>query len=82
MRLHYAFDGGEAFCETLQFGHALPGARSPLRAGFEVALEALHLAAGISYYKAFAPPRMAVDGAALSKAKRDFFQTLYEEGLG
>lgn len=80
--LHYGFDGGPRFCEMLNFGAPLPEAGSPLRAGFDAAMTAVHLAAGISYYKAFLPPKMIVDGAALSQDSHDFFQALYENGLG
>jgi UDP-N-acetyl-alpha-D-muramoyl-L-alanyl-L-glutamate epimerase len=80
--LHYAFDDGPRFRETLDFGVALPPPGSPLRPGFEAALSALHIAAGISYYKAFIPPEMVIEGEPLSKPRRDFFQTLYENGLG
>lgn len=82
VQLRYGFDGGETFCERLEFSVPLPSMDSPLRPGFEAAIAAVHLAAGISYYKAFLPPRMIVEGWALSKTQRDFFQTLYENGLG
>jgi UDP-N-acetyl-alpha-D-muramoyl-L-alanyl-L-glutamate epimerase len=82
VRLHYAFAGGESFCETLQFGAALPDTQSPLRPGFAAALDALHLAAGISYYKAYLPPRMRIVGRELANEARDVFQTLYCRGLG
>jgi UDP-N-acetyl-alpha-D-muramoyl-L-alanyl-L-glutamate epimerase len=84
--LYYAFAGGETcgetFCETLDFGAPLPAPDSPLYPGFARAMAALHLAAGISYYKALLPPKMIVEGAPLSRPQRDFFQTLYENGLG
>jgi UDP-N-acetyl-alpha-D-muramoyl-L-alanyl-L-glutamate epimerase len=82
VRLHYAFENGPDFCETVEFGAALPSASSPLRPGFAAAIDALHLAAGISYYKAFLPPRMRIAGRTLSKPRRDVFQTLYCQGLG
>lgn len=82
VRLRYAFEPGPRFEEILSFSAPLPAADSPLRPGFAAALDALHLAAGISYYKAFLPPNMIVAGGALSPAKAAFFQTLYENGLG
>lgn len=80
--LPYAFENGPQFREVIDFGAALPAPGSPLRAGFEAAVDALHLAAGISYYKAYLPPRMVRDAGGLSPARRDFFQCLYENGLG
>lgn len=80
--MYYAFDGGARFCETLEFGARLPGPASPLRAGFVAALDALHLAAGISYYKAFLPPRMTIAGWTPDRYAGNFFHTLYREGLG
>lgn len=80
--LSYGFAGGPQFCETIDFGAPLPSTDSPLRAGFVAAVDGLHLAAGISYYKAFLPPVMVREAGALSASRRDFFQTLYENGLG
>jgi len=82
VRLDYAYDNGLEFCETLDFKAPLPAPGSPLRAGFEAALEALSIAAGISYYKAFLPRRMTLAAANLSPAQREFFQALYVDGLG
>lgn len=80
--LSYAFDTGERFCETVDFGAPLPAVGSPLRPGFEAAVSALHLAAGISYYKAKIPARMELPGAALPPDAHAFFQAMYEHGLG
>jgi hypothetical protein len=82
VRFHYAYDNGTEFCETLDFGAPLPAPGQPLRAGFEAALEALNIAAGISYYKAYLPRRMTLATANLSHAQREFFQALYVDGLG
>jgi len=82
VRLNYAYDDGLEFCETLDFKAPLPAPRGPRRAGFEAALEALSIAAGISYYKAFLPRRMTLAAANLSPVQREFFQALYVDGLG
>jgi UDP-N-acetyl-alpha-D-muramoyl-L-alanyl-L-glutamate epimerase len=82
VRFTYAYDNGLEFCETLDFKTPLPAPGQPLRAGFEAALDALSLAAGISYYKAFLPRRLTVAAANLSPGQREFFQALYVDGLG
>jgi hypothetical protein len=79
---NYSFDNGISFCEKIDFETPLPAHSSPLRAGLDAALEALNVAVGISYYKAFAPPRIAFNYGPLASAKRDFFQKLYVNGLG
>ncbi|MDB5569764.1 MAG: hypothetical protein JWN93_947 [Hyphomicrobiales bacterium] len=81
-RLRYRLGARYAFVERIVFDSPLPAASSPLRAPFEAALELLHLAAGVSYYKTCAPPRIVVESAALSDAQRRFLQTLYVDGLG
>lgn len=81
-RLRYAIGDAYAFTERLAFDAPLPAKGSPLRAPFEAALETLHLAAGVSYYKTCLPPKIAAPGAALSDDQRQFFQTLYVDGLG
>ena len=82
VRLHYSYDNGIQFCETIDFQRALPSPSSPLRQGLEAALEALHIAAGVSYYKAFLPGELVLPHAGFSAAQRAFFQDLYVDGLG
>ncbi|MEY3552343.1 MAG: hypothetical protein RL735_691, partial [Pseudomonadota bacterium] len=53
-----------------------------LRPGFEAALEALSLVAGVSYYKAFLPPAMGFPGMNPDERQRRFFEELYVDGLG
>ncbi len=81
-RLRYRLGPDLSFCERIVFEMALPGRGSPLRAPFEAAIETLWLAAGVSYYKTCVPPRIEIEGAALSDDQRQFFQTLYVDGLG
>ena len=80
--LVYAFEGGPDFRETIAFNAPLPDRTSPLRAGFEAALEALALVAGVSYYKAFLPPHIGYRGVNPDAGQRRFFQELYVDGLG
>ncbi|MDD4520144.1 MAG: endonuclease domain-containing protein [Alphaproteobacteria bacterium] len=42
----------------------------------------LHIAAGISYFKAFLPKGVKIDSGRLTKKQAEFFQTFYKQGLG
>jgi hypothetical protein len=79
--LVYAFDDGPELIERIHFPAApeLPAARKP---AFDAALRWLHLAAGISYFKAGIPPRIAVEAGALDAATADLLDALYLNGLG
>lgn len=81
-RLGYRFDNAPSLQETLSF----PGATLPLDAGrhraLDRVLQCLHLAAGVSYYKAGVPPRIRHDEGGLPPAVADFFETFYIKGLG
>jgi hypothetical protein len=79
--LHYAFDEGPSFVETVIFETAT-GSPTPVdRARLEGALLHLHIAAGTSYYKAAAPPIVSVESGALSPTEVAFHQHLYDDGL-
>lgn len=80
--LLYAYEDGPDFCETIAFNAPLPAPGSSLRAGFEAALDALSLAAGVSYYKAFLPPRIGYEHLSADRDQRRFFENLYVDGLG
>jgi len=80
--LVYAYEGGPEFRETIAFNAPLPEKTSPLRAGFEAALDALALVAGVSYYKAFLPPAIGFRGLNPDEGQRRFFEELYVDGLG
>jgi hypothetical protein len=82
VRLRYGYDNGLRFCERIDFQQQLPSRASPLRRGFEAALAALHVAAGVSYYKAFAPAALILPDAGFTSAQREFFRALYVDGLG
>ncbi|MGQ0663319.1 MAG: endonuclease domain-containing protein [Pseudomonadota bacterium] len=81
-RLRYAFDDRYAFEETFTFEGAPTRLDPTRRAALAVALRHLHLAAGVSYYKAFAPPRLVVDGPPLDPSSARFFTDFYLNGLG
>ena len=80
--LVYAYKSGPDFRETISFNAPLPEKSSPLRAGFEAALDALALVAGVSYYKAFLPPAIGYRGVNPDEGQRRFFEELYIDGLG
>lgn len=81
-RLGYRFDDGPLLQETLTF----PGARLPLdgqrRQALDRALRCLHLAAGVSYFKAGIPPKIEHASGPLPPAVADFFESFYINGLG
>ena len=79
--LRYAFDDGERFEETVTFEND-PGPGAPFdREGFERALLHLHIAAGTSYYKAAAPPVVAIEHDGLTPDELAFHHRLYDDGL-
>jgi hypothetical protein len=75
----YAFDDTHSFRETVEFGGSPVGSRS-LR-GIERALRLVHLAAGVSYFKAAAPPRIVVETGPLSGAETALVRDLYDKGM-
>lgn len=84
-RLTFSYRVGSkyTFVETLDFPRDIPYAIDPLNhTGFREAAEALHLIGGISYYKAFCPPEIQKEGQPLSLAQAQFWNTVYEKGLG
>jgi len=48
----------------------------------EHALRLLHLIAGVSYYKAAAPPEIRIEGYVIDADTADLLQTIYLNGLG
>ncbi len=79
--LNYSFDDKLHFTETinLEEGTPLKNARS---ADVQRAIFALHLAGGISYYKAFAPRQIEVRSGQLSTEQAIFWNNFYTKGLG
>ena len=59
------------------------GFHSDARAGpgIERALRLVHLAAGVSYYKAAAPGRIIVETGPLSRGEAGLVRDLYDKGL-
>jgi hypothetical protein len=74
----YAFDDSHEFRETVEFGGPSLKTTSP---GFERALRLVHLAAGVSYFKAAAPSHIVVETGSLSLAEEGLVHDLYDKGL-
>jgi UDP-N-acetyl-alpha-D-muramoyl-L-alanyl-L-glutamate epimerase len=81
VELHYGYQSGLRFCESVDFHAPLPRA-SGLRQSFDAAISALCALAGVSYYKAFVPKRIVVEAPPLRESQLAFFRDLYLNGLG
>ncbi|MFI4970779.1 MAG: UDP-N-acetyl-alpha-D-muramoyl-L-alanyl-L-glutamate epimerase, partial [Lysobacterales bacterium] len=79
--LVYAFDDGPELVERIVFPDA-PALLPERAAAFASALDLLHLVAGISYYKAGVPARIAVESAQPDASMATFLDALYLHGLG
>lgn len=81
-RLGYRFDDGPELVEMIRFEGAegrLDGSR---REALDRALRELHLAAGVSYYKAGIPRKVLYAGNGVPVAASRFFEHFYRKGLG
>ena len=79
--LRYGLDDQVTFVETVTFETPVPHRPALEGPGLERALLHLHIAAGTSYYKAAAPPLVAVEGEQLTGAEQEFHRHLYDDGL-
>jgi hypothetical protein len=75
----YAFDDTHCFRETVEFGGVPLGPKAT--PGIERALRLVHLAAGVSYFKAAAPQRIVVETGPLSSAESALVHDLYDKGM-
>lgn len=83
-RLGYRFDEQAEFIETIHFHSETKGvvfADATTEQAFLNALHILHLIAGVSYYKAGIPARLAVDTLTEDTALEGFLVHLYQHGL-
>ncbi len=78
-RFDYAFDDRHSFREVVEFGGQPLGSHAG--AGIERALRLVHLAAGVSYYKAAAPGTILIETGPLSPAESGFVHDLYDKGM-
>lgn len=81
-RLVYAFDDGPHMTETV----VIPGAPFQLDAtqlaAAEAATQLLHLIAGVSYYKAAVPKKIALESGEIDSQLAEFLDSVYLNGLG
>lgn len=80
IELKYALDDAWKFTETLHLPVIGTPVAHPER--FLRALSALHMIGGISYYKTCLPKKIDVKTRGLTVTERNFWNTVYEEGLG
>lgn len=80
VNLVYAIDNDE-FVERLKFPVS-SAAKLVDRSVIDSALLALHLAGGVSYYKAKLPPQIIIENVSLTKEQAEFWNKLYTLGLG
>jgi len=81
-RLVYAFDDGPELVETIRFPAAPYTLDAERQQAVRQALQLLHLIAGVSYYKAAVPPRIAIDSYAINADCAALLTEIYENGLG
>ena len=70
------------FEEIISFKNAPILKDESKKQALEKALEFLHLAAGVSYFKAFIPQKIEIKTIEINKDIADFFDSFYEKGLG
>lgn len=80
--LDYAFDDAYRFCEKIKFHHAKTDLTAEELAAVDNILFFLHIACGISYYKAFVPGSLVIETGKLNKEQAAFFDKFYLKGLG
>jgi hypothetical protein len=83
LALNYAHDAAESFTETITFHDAPKIVSDAQRDCLNRAFRQLHLAAGVSYYKACLPEKIIYEaGAPLIQDEAAFFESFYVNGLG
>lgn len=80
--LGYSYPGLCDFSETITLGPSKRKLSTDDEIALNNAFRALHLAAGVSYYKAFIPAQIEINDGALDGESADFFENLYFNGLG
>lgn len=82
LSLEYAVDDVYKFQEKMFFPKAPFVLSSKQQQALGQVLQYLHIAAGISYYKAFLPHDLVLDIYPINKSEADFFNRFYINGLG
>lgn len=81
LALSYAFDDALHFTERYQFSISRNLDEHEKHKILRLARQ-LHIAAGVSYYKAFCPNEMIVESSPLTKEDIEFWMNFYVHGLG
>ncbi len=81
VELGYALDDAWSFTERVVFGPRKVEAVDGWDDGFARVARLLHLAAGVSYYKAAMPETLVVETGPISDVERRFCIDLYDKGL-
>lgn len=79
LNLQYSYDDSLAFTETLTFDFDFVDYDDSV---LQVALQNVFLLAGISYYKAFLPPKIDVNTGLVTPKLAAFLNKTYQRGLG
>lgn len=77
---HYALDD-LVFTETVAI-EVPPGTENPSEVELGAAARLVHLLAGVSYFKAAAPPRIEIGEGGLTPPERHLLEAFYGDGLG
>ncbi len=78
---YYAFDNKLSFCEKLQLPK-IPINKKVSKKLLNNVLFNLHLALGLSYYKAYCPPHIIINSGKITLDQANFWNQLYQKGLG
>lgn len=81
LELVYAFDDGPELIERLQFPLPDGGLGDDQLIALRPALNALHLIAGVSYFKAGMPAQIDAGGTVITPRTARFLKQLYTQGL-
>lgn len=77
--LHYSMDGVLLFKESYRFSFDIADYDPAV---LDQALQALFFMAGVSYYKTYVPPEIAIKTGQLDARDAQFFSKTYQRGLG
>ena len=80
--MNYSLDGVEYFEEKLTFQISIKNWFGIDQAALEKALDALYLAGGVSYYKAYCPAKIVQNVVPMDHFQAAFWSKFYERGLG
>jgi UDP-N-acetyl-alpha-D-muramoyl-L-alanyl-L-glutamate epimerase len=78
LQLIYSLDGVVAFTETYHFDFTFTDYDE---VALDLACQSLFFMAGVSYYKAYLPPKLVVEKGQLDPAMASFFAKTYQKGL-